>query len=92
MELAGQVAAVTGGGAVFGGQPVLVGERGPELFIPTRAGRIASNQEMRASSGGTTVINMTVQTPDVASFRRSQGQIMADLHRQSEMHRARNGG
>ena len=36
------------GGPVRAGRPYLVGERGPELFVPSRSGRIDPN----ASSGG----------------------------------------
>jgi phage-related minor tail protein len=31
------------GGPVSSGQPYLVGERGPELFVPTASGAIAAN-------------------------------------------------
>ena len=36
------------GGSVGAGRPYLVGERGPELFVPSRSGRIEPN----GSSGG----------------------------------------
>jgi len=34
------------GGPVLGGMPYLVGERGPELFVPNTAGRIVPNNEV----------------------------------------------
>lgn len=34
-----------GGGTVAGGQPYIVGERGPELFVPATAGRIVTQGE-----------------------------------------------
>ncbi len=37
------------GGPVTAGQPVLVGERGPELFIPNASGNIRNNSATRAS-------------------------------------------
>jgi len=40
------------GGPVIAGQPVLVGERGPELFIPHASGSIKNNTAMGASGGG----------------------------------------
>lgn len=42
------------GGPVTANMPYLVGERGPELFIPSNSGNIASNSELRsqAISGG----------------------------------------
>ena len=36
------------GGPVTGGQPYIVGERGPELFIPFQHGNITSNEELKA--------------------------------------------
>lgn len=47
------------GGSVFGGTPYLVGERGPELFVPGGSGAIVPNN--RLGSGGGTTINLTVQ-------------------------------
>ena len=40
-----------GGGPVSAGQPYMVGEQGPELFVPSHSGRIAAN------GGGLTVVN-----------------------------------
>jgi hypothetical protein len=34
------------GGPVSGGQPYLVGERGPELFVPFQGGSITSNEQL----------------------------------------------
>ena len=70
------------GGPVEPGRAYLVGERGPELFVPRVAGAIAP--------GGVTV-QMTVVTPDAESFRRSQGQIMTDIWRQARLAAARTG-
>lgn len=50
-----------GGGAAYGGQPMLVGERGPEIFVPHSAGRIMNNaSSQRAMSGGGVVVNQTI--------------------------------
>ena len=43
------------GGPVSSGSPYLVGEKGPEIFIPNKSGKIAPN-----SSIGNTVINVSV--------------------------------
>jgi hypothetical protein len=45
----GAVAARQGGGAVAGGQPYLVGEGGPELFVPQASGTVQPNQGGNAS-------------------------------------------
>lgn len=62
------------GGPVGAGQPYLVGERGPELFIPQTAGRI--NPDIGA---GAVNITMNISTQDVASFQASQNQITASM-------------
>lgn len=54
----------TGPGAANGGHiggPTLVGERGPELFIPSTSGFVANNNAMRQMSGSAaSPINVTV--------------------------------
>ena len=40
------------GGPALAGRPMLVGERGPELFIPDSSGRIVNNSATRAMGGG----------------------------------------
>lgn len=47
------------GGPVSSGAPYLVGEQGPELFVPSGNGTIVPNNKM--SGGGASVINITVQ-------------------------------
>ena len=50
-----------GGSAMFAGQPKLVGERGPEIFIPHSAGNLLNNMNSKnAIGGGTTVINQSI--------------------------------
>jgi hypothetical protein len=44
------------GGSVLGDRPYLVGENGPELFVPASGGRIIPNNKM----GGGTVVNVVV--------------------------------
>lgn len=43
------------GGPVSGGAPYIVGERGPELFVPTQSGNIVPNSAMSGQ------VNVTVQ-------------------------------
>ena len=40
------------GGGVYGNKPILVGERGPEIFTPSTAGRVTANDQI---GGGQTV-------------------------------------
>ena len=48
------------GGSVTGNKPTLVGERGPELFVPGGNGTIIPNSNMRGGSGGGNPINISV--------------------------------
>ena len=65
------------GGPVQGRTPIIVGERGPELFVPQSAGKIVSNSALRGSGsntggmggGGQTVVNYNIQAVDASSFR-----------------------
>jgi hypothetical protein len=71
------------GGKLKPGQFGVVGERGPELaFAGNSPLNILPNQAM--AGGAPITINMSVQTPDVRSFRQSQSQIAADMARQME--------
>jgi phage-related minor tail protein len=55
------------GGPVAGNTPYIVGERGPELFMPSSAGTIVPNHAM-GMSGVTNVTNNYIQAIDVQSF------------------------
>lgn len=48
------------GGSVMGNKPTLVGERGPELFIPGGNGTIIPNSNMRGGGGGGSPISISV--------------------------------
>jgi hypothetical protein len=54
-----------GGGPVNSGSPYIVGERGPELFVPSMSGQVVPNY---AIGGATTVNNYNIQAIDVKSF------------------------
>jgi lambda family phage tail tape measure protein len=63
------------GGRMFadGGDPPvgmasLVGERGPELFVPRTAGTIIPNHDLGKMGGTTTVINNNINAIDAKSF------------------------
>lgn len=45
------------GGPVFAGQPVIVGEVGPEIFVPPMSGRILPNGKAPAGGGDTFIYN-----------------------------------
>jgi phage-related minor tail protein len=50
------------GGSVRGGMPYMVGEKGPELFVPGRYGSIVPNGGLTMSGSGDTnyTVNVTV--------------------------------
>jgi TP901 family phage tail tape measure protein len=57
------------GGPVAGGTPYLVGERGPELFMPGTGGSVVNNNDLRSAMGGrpggatgSPVLNMSFQS------------------------------
>jgi len=61
----GGVTSVTGalarGGVATGGNPYLVGEKGPEIFVPNTTGRVVPNDQL--GGGGVTVVqNINVTT------------------------------
>jgi hypothetical protein len=74
-SIAGLVAGLLGapgkaiGGPVSPGRPYLVGERGPELFVPTASGRI----ETARSGGGRDVrLNININAPAGSEARALQ--------------------
>ena len=54
------------GGAVGKGRPVMVGERGPELFIPNSSGQITQNA--RGMGRGSANVTFNINTIDSRGF------------------------
>jgi len=52
------------GGPVASGVNYLVGEKGPEMFMPTRSGSIVPNDQLNMSGGGETVVNFNINAID----------------------------
>jgi tape measure domain-containing protein len=77
----GAVPGRASGGPVSGGRPYVVGENGPELFVPQGSGKIVPNDRM----GGGVNITMNISTPDPGAFRRSQNQIIRDALTEAQM-------
>jgi lambda family phage tail tape measure protein len=59
------------GGAVQSMRPIIVGERGPELFVPRMAGNIISNQNLRQTEAQPQItnVNYNINAVDAPSFR-----------------------
>jgi lambda family phage tail tape measure protein len=65
----GPMPAKADGGFVAANEPYMVGERGPEMFIPQGAGTIIPNNRMQSNGGGgQTVNNFTINAIDTKSF------------------------
>ena len=85
--MAGAISGLPGraiGGPVSPGQPYLVGENGPEMFVPTSAGTIANGQQ--AGGGARDVrVSINVNTPaggdTPQSLQRSSRQIASAVRR-----------
>tara|TARA_R100000773_G_scaffold44619_1_gene46577 strand:- start:6011 stop:8635 length:2625 start_codon:yes stop_codon:yes gene_type:complete len=54
------------GGPVVGGQPIVVGERGPEIYTPRQSGAIIPNGG--STGAGPVTVNFKVDAVDAASF------------------------
>ncbi|MFU8778823.1 MAG: phage tail tape measure protein, partial [Roseovarius sp.] len=83
----GRVQPFANGGVVSGpvsfpmrGGTGLMGEAGPEAIMPLSRGP-DGRLGVRAQGGGAVSVVMNIQTPDAEGFRRSQGQIAAQLGR-----------
>jgi len=86
------------GGPVTKNSPYVVGERGPELFIPRSSGNIISNKDSQAQlsgvgGGGPVTVNFNIVANDTRGFdellmsRRAtiQGIINGALHQRGKM-------
>lgn len=71
------------GGPVSPGQAYLVGERGPELFVPTSAGSVASNGALNSASRNVNVsIQLNSGSSDApAAMQRSSRQVASAVRR-----------
>lgn len=56
------------GGTVTGNSAYLVGERGPELFVPRMSGTIIPNHNLQSAGASTNITNYNIQAIDVKSF------------------------
>jgi hypothetical protein len=82
---------LAGGGDTQPGKAYIVGEKRPELFIPGQAGRVVPSVTNGSSTYNHTSVNMTINTPDADSFRRSQGQISSQMGAAASRGAQRNG-
>jgi hypothetical protein len=86
------------GGPVGSGKPYIVGERGPELFVPGSSGSIVPNDAMRGGGSGGTSVNITYHissgvsraelTPILDTERRRLKAEIPDMVRRGGSYRA----
>jgi phage-related minor tail protein len=68
------------GGPVAGGQPYVVGEKGPEMFVPKSSGTIIPNNQM--GSGGNAPAGNTYITNNISAIdAKSVAQLFAENRR-----------
>jgi len=77
MAAAGAFSGRASGGPVSAGTPYLVGETGPELFVPRMSGTVVPHGQ--GMGGSPVVVNMHISTPNADSFQRSRGEIEASM-------------
>jgi hypothetical protein len=75
-----------GGGDVDTNKYYVVGENGPELFVPSRSGTIVSNAQASGSSSSNVTKNQNITmhvhgVTDAKSFAKSESQIAAQMTR-----------
>ena len=67
------------GGPVTGGMPYLVGERGPELFVPGTSGSIIPNDQMGGNKVEVGQINISVENTGDSLSPQAQKQIAGQV-------------
>ena len=76
----GGMSFVAGGGRVSGGHPVLVGERGPELFVPPQSGSIKNNTTtqgmMQQQPPQVTIVNVDSAENTLNALGSEEGETM----------------
>lgn len=74
---------IVGGPTLFpmGARMGLMGEAGPEAIMPLKRGADGRLGVAGAGGGGVASVNVTIQTQDAQSFRRSEPQVSAMLAR-----------
>ena len=83
--------AMANGGQVQGNTPYMIGERGPELFVPQNAGKIVPNHALGGGGGSNTVNNTAVtyaiSAVDAQSFKAMLARDPEFIHNVAEQGR-----
>ncbi|OJY60926.1 MAG: hypothetical protein BGP16_00875 [Sphingobium sp. 66-54] len=78
----GAIGARAVGGSVRANEPYLVGERGPELFVPGRAGEVLTNRNTRRMGGGSSVNLNPTYNITLSGNRQVDNQTLANIKAQ----------
>ena len=57
------------GGPAMGGQPYIVGEKGPELFVPRTSGTVIPNNQLGNGAAAATQVVYNINAVDAMSFK-----------------------
>ena len=66
------------GGPVAGGRPYIVGEKGPELFVPGSSGNIVANDQL-GGGGGSVTLNINVAGVTDRTDKRALAREIGDM-------------
>jgi lambda family phage tail tape measure protein len=87
----GKLFGFANGGMPPVGQPSIVGERGPELFVPQSAGKIIPNHQLGMAqpivNNNNTAVTYSIQAVDASSFRSLVARDPEFIHNVSEQGR-----
>jgi hypothetical protein len=97
-----QLAGRANGGPAASNRPYLVGERGPELFVPSSNGGVMSNNDLRSAmsnqgggASGSPVLNMSFESTTIGNVeyvsRDQLEQAMAETRRNASRDGAQRG-
>lgn len=76
----GSIFGRAGGGSVSAGTPYVVGERGPEVFVPSSSGRIESDP--KAGAGVSVALNIDARGADASAADRLRA-VASDIQQQT---------
>lgn len=65
------------GGNVGAGGAYVVGEKGPEIFMPHTSGNIVPNKNL--SNGININVTMNINSSDFVSFKKNQSQVISEI-------------
>ena len=66
------------GGPVAGGRPYIVGEKGPEMFVPGSSGNIVPNDQL-GGGGGSVTLNINVAGVTDRTDKRALAREIGDM-------------